>query len=76
MLTCNRICNATTFGHNSLRFCLRCERMMQMKLAECLSHRRVEQLVFKMESKFNLMTRRQVHFLEFQVKYTISRLVT
>ncbi len=44
-------------------------------VAERVSHRRVEQFVFKMESKFNLMTRRQVHFLDFQVQYTISQLV-
>ena len=43
--------------------------------AEGVSYRGVEQFVFKMGSKFNLLTRRQVHFLEFQVQYTISQLV-
>jgi hypothetical protein len=40
-----------------------------------VSYRSVEQFDLKMGSKFNLMTRRQVHFLEFQVQYTISQLV-
>ncbi len=64
MLTRNHKTKATTFGQNSKNFSLRSERMMQMNLRVLVTGS-VEQFVL----------RRQVHFLEFQVQYTISQLV-